>query len=403
MFKRVCLLTNYSIYNILRHFTEKLAEAMRRQGLDVRIIDANEKALDAEMIASIARFAPDFTCSFSSIRTVDKEGRYFWDYTQIPHVSFLVDPSLYYTRLTSSPYSIISCVDRNERNVFLESGFKHAFFWPHSVEPELAPKEGVERIYDVVYLGSCYDFESLRTSWQQRHPESFNKVLENAIEMFFSNDTMGVGEALAAAWNASGLDPAGVDFVALYCYLDAYIRGRHRVEMIRSVKDAKVHVFGEMAPDNPVGVMGWPQYLGRQSNVTLHPSVPFGEAMEILKRSKIVLNSMPFFRDGSHERIFTALACGALPVTSESKYLREQFAADKELVFYQTARMDEINGKINAWLGDEKSRQQAVGRGREKVMQHHTWDHRVKELMEILPPMLHEIKDERESGVPGVI
>lgn len=389
--RKVCLLTNYNLYESKRYFTEKLAEAMQRHGIDTRIVDARQAALDAETIAAMHRFAPDFTCSFNSFEKTSADGRYLWDFLKIPHVSFLVDPSFYSTTLTGSPFSIISCVDRNDCEVIRASGFENVFFWPHAVERELAPDAKVERIYDVVLMGSCYDYESLRLSWQQRQPATLNRMMDNAIDMVMSDDTIPVAQALVKAWNAAAIDPQGVDFVSLYNYLDTYTRGKDRIDLIRAIKNARVHVFGELAPDNAVGILSWPQYLGAQSNVTLHPSVPFGASMDILKRAKIVLNSMPFFRDGSHERIFTALACGALPCTSESKYLHEQFKEGEELVFYRVGHKDEANACIEALLADEGKRKAAAAKGREKVMQHHTWDSRVQELMRVLPPMLARI------------
>ena len=114
-----------------------------------------------------------------------------------------------------------------------------------------------------------------------------------------------------------------------------------------------------------------------------------------LKRSKIVLNSMLFFRDGSHERIFTGLSCGSVPVTSESLYLHEQFTDGKDVVFYQAKKKEEVNAKIEELLSDEKKRKEMAASGKEVVMKHHTWDHRVEELLGVVPEMLDSIRKNR--------
>lgn len=384
---KICLITNFNLYESKRYFTEKLAEAMQRYGIETKIIDVRQGVLGSETMQAIRSFAPDFTCSFNSFEPIG-EGRYLWDFLEIPHLSFLVDPSFYSTTLVNSPYSILSCVDRSDCEAIRSSGFERVFFWPHAVERELTAEKDQKRLYDVVLLGSCYDYESLRVAWQQRNPASLNKVLDDAIEIVFSNEQASLAQALVAAWQASQLDPQGVDFATLYYYLDNYTRGKDRVELVKSIKDARVHVFGELATDNAVGILSWQQYLASQPNVTVHPSTLFGEGMNVLKQSKIVLNSMPFFRDGSHERIFTGLACGCLPITSESKYLREQFTEGKDLLFYQSGKRDQVNGKINDLLADEKKRKEMAAKGQEIVMKHHNWDHRVEELMKIVPSML---------------
>ena len=380
---KVCLLTNFNMYESKRYFTEKLAEAMRRHGLETKIIDVRQAILGADEIRQIRSFEPDFTCSFNSSIAVEN-GKFFWDFLEIPHISFLVDPSFYSTTYTNSPYSILTCVDRSDCEAVRSSGFDRVFFWPHAIERELAADGKEERIYDVVLLGSCYDYESLRVAWQQRNPASLNKVLDDAIDIVFSDEKASLAQALVRAWNASKLDPHGVDFETLYYYLDNYTRGTDRIELVRSIRNARVHVFGELATDNAVGILTWKHYLSSQSNVTVHPPTLFGEGLEVLKRSKIVLNSMPFFRDGSHERIFTGLACGCLPITSESLYLHEQFDEGKELLFYHSLRRSDVNDMVDDWLGNEKKRSEAAAKGRIKVMQRHTWDHRVKELLAAL-------------------
>lgn len=382
MLKKVCLLTNYNLYESKRHFTLKLAEAMQRAGIQTKIIDAREGVLGANIISSIKAFAPDATCSFNSLDPIS-EKHYLWDFLTTPHISFLVDPAFYSTYLVDSPYSIISCVDHSDVEAIASTGFRNVFFWPHAIEKDL-PTSQEDRPYDVVFLGSCYDYESLRIAWRQRHPEAFNKVLDDAIDLVFSDDTISLGNALAHAWQASKLNPEGVDFTTLYYYLDNYTRGKDRVELIRSIKDAHVHVFGELSPDNAVGILSWHQYLASQKNATIHPSVPFPKAMEILRQSKIVLNSMPFFRNGSHERIFTGLGSGCLVISSESQYLRNQFKENEGLLFYQGKDRQIANELVNEWLQNEQKRSAAAGVGRQKVLTHYTWDTRVQQLQQIL-------------------
>ena len=107
--RKICLITNFNLYESKRYFTEKLAEAMQRHGIETKIVDVRLGALGSETIQSIRQFEPDFTCSFNSFEPIG-EGRYLWDFLKIPNLSFLVDPSFYSTTLTNSPYSIAAIV-----------------------------------------------------------------------------------------------------------------------------------------------------------------------------------------------------------------------------------------------------------------------------------------------------
>ena len=396
MVSRVCLIVNYNLYESKRYFTAKFAEAMQRKGIETRIIDVNEQSLGPEMISSLRRYAPDLTCSFNTLLPVS-EDKFLWDFLETPHWSILVDPALYSLQVTRSPYTILSCVDKSDVAYVKSSGFENVFFFPHAVEPELYAPKNEARPYEVVFFGSCYDYESLRASWRQRNPEALNKVLDDAIDLVFGDNHTSLAEALVKAWNASKLDPTGADFISLFYYLDNYTRGKDRVELIRAIKDVPVHVFGELSTDNAVGVLGWHPYLSGQSNVILHPSVPFDQYIEILKKSKICLNSMPFFKNGGHERVLTGLACGVVPITTDNIYFKENFKADKELLFYNMRERGQVNAQIQHLLAHEVDRSSIAAAGGAKVHKYHTWDQRVDVLLEQFPVLLDRITHMRHA------
>jgi glycosyltransferase involved in cell wall biosynthesis len=271
------------------------------------------------------------------------------------------------------------------------AGFDRAFFWPHAVESELVGSGSAEKIYDVVFLGSCYDYESLRVSWRQQNPESVNKVLDDAIDLVFGDNRTSLSEALAKAWEAAKLPSRGVDFAALFYYLDNYTRGRDRVELIRAIKDVPVHVFGSLAEDNAVGMLGWAPYLAACKNVTVHSAVSFAEGLNIQRKAKIALNSAPFFKNGSHERVLTALACGALPLTTDTAYFRSQFKEGEEIAFYQPANRELANDIVKNYLHDEGRRQQMVLKGAQKVAEKFTWDVRADQLLQAIPAIFSRV------------
>lgn len=379
-FQKICLITNYNLYETKRNFTKKLSEAMERKGIETLIFDVNQKELDPAAALKIKQFNPDITCSFSAMLPFSPN-QFLWDILEIPHLSILVDPSLYRVELTRSPYSIISCVDRFDCEGLLSMGFKKAFFWPHGVDRDLKAPEGGERPYEVVFVGSCFDYESLRNHWREELPKNQCEVLDNAISYVLSDNHTCLHAALVKAWSESNLFPGDADFLLLFYYLDFYTRGKDRVDLIRSIKDAKVHVFGELQQMEPYEQLGWEHYLKGQKNVTLHDSYPFEQSLDILRQAKICLNSNPFFKNGSHERIFNSLACGAVPMTTDNLFVRNQFKEGKDLLLYLNPHLNDVNEKINDLLSNESKRVEMAAKGREKVMKHHTWDSRVEELL----------------------
>jgi hypothetical protein len=382
MMTKICLFVDYNMYEVLRHFTEQLAIALRRQGAAVQIIDAQRQELSAERLQQLIASEPTFTASFCAIQQ-PKEGLFLWDLLRIPHVSFLVDPALYAVELTKSPYSMLTSVDRSDVQA-VGASFERISFWPHAVEKELIDSSiAGDRPYDVVFFGSCFDYEAWRRHWQQQLPPVLCTVVEDAIARILISDRETLAEALVAAVANAGLDVGEWQsfFMLMYHYIDKYTRGKERTDLVRAIRNVPIHIFGETPPDNVKGLVGWSHYLADQANVTIHPSVTFTESFEILKRSKFCLNSMPFFRHGTHERIFTGLACGVLPISSYSSYLHEQFKEGEELLYYSAADRGAVGELIASYLCKEEERRAIVAAGQAQLLKAHTWDHRAEALL----------------------
>lgn len=383
------MLVSYNQYESKRYFANKLAEAFRRLGKDVNIIDQDKltQQFDPEILGN-----SDFSCSFN--RMMIREGsKNLWDRSPIPHVSFLLDPVIYYMSDIQVPYTISTCIDRSEYAMLCQEGYRNICQFQHGVESDLKIDSDHHRPFDVVFLGSSYDPESVRSYWQAKYPPQLCKALDDAIDLVFNKPYMHFTEALKQSLMTNYVQIDEALFKVAVYLLDQYIRGFDRVELIRSIKESEVHVFGGTGWRDKIPIAGWDRYLAEQPNVTIHPEISFRESIEVLKQSKIALNSMPFFPNGSHERVFYALACGALPLTTDNLYYQDSFVAGKEIEFYHYQKRGEVNNIVLAYLGDEKARQQIVEQGREKVMREHTWDKRAEKLLQDLPPLLNMVKE----------
>jgi spore maturation protein CgeB len=388
MINEVWIGVYYNLYESKRYFSAKLGEALQRYGFKVKILDfTNRESFDMFGEPSKKRQMPSFFCSFNRTPSND-QGQFFFDVYQVPALSFLVDPAIYDKELIKSPYSILSCVDKYDCEYLQDLDFKKVFFFPHAVERDLAPNVSNERPYDVVFLGSCYDHEGLQAAYQPRYPEQIWKLIEEGIDMYLNEPTCTFWKA--AEWVMKKGNHPSLSFNQVAYYIDNYVRGLDRFELIRSIKDAQLHLFGGTCWRNVQPIKGWSQSFADQSNVIVHPAITFRESMEILKKSKICLNSMPFFKNGTHERIFTGLACGCLPITTENLWVKENFVDGEELVLYQPKKWAAVNDKVNFYLTHETERQSLVNQGRLKVMRDHTWDNRAELLAKMMPSLIKQ-------------
>lgn len=380
---KICLLVCNNLYSSKFYFTEKLAEALRRQGIEIKVLQWPSGPVPAEILSIIAKEKPMITASFNQPAPLSDKS-YFFENLQIFHLTLLLDPAIYEINLATSPFALVSCVDQWDCQFFEAAQMERVFFLPHAVERELSFDPGKERGFDVVFIGTFYDPDNLRAWWNEHQSKEECKVIEDAIDIGLSDHKTPFYQALMKSLLFHGISPKEVDALRLAYYVDFYMRGIERINLIRSIKDASVHLFG--APDwrEELPIKSWEDYFKNQKNVTLHSAVSYAQSLEILKDSKICLNSMPMFKNGSHERIFAALACGALPLTSDNLFVREHFVENQDLLLFKFKDLDRVNDQVNLYLSDEKSRMKIVTNGREKVLQAHTWDQRAQKIVEML-------------------
>ena len=377
-------------YGVLHHFTLKLYEALMRNGVECLLLQA-ERYNPKPFLEKIFSDPPDCTLSFNGLLP-DEEGRFFCDMIQIPHVACLVDSPNQYLALIKSPKTIITCPDRFSVEFFRGLNCQNALFMPHGVERELHGDVKEKKLYDVTMLSSCIDYEGIEKKWKAASSSLYHALMD-AAEITFSDQETSYVQAFVQAIDKQvgkpgGIDPRQIDYFSVLDDLENYIRGKDRVELIKGIKEARIDIFGS-------GIQGttWKKYLGKQKNCVIHEAVPFEKAIDVMKGSKILLNSCAWIKNGAHERIFAGIASGALVITNENIYMREHFKADNNIVFYQHGKWSEMNEKVNFYLEHPEKREQVIKKGQEIVKKDHTWDSRAQQLVRDLGPILKNIKD----------
>lgn len=374
-----------SQYGALFHFTEKLYEAWLRAGYNARYFTDVDEAL-----TSMLRDPPDLMIGFNGIPRKDK--RYYCDIVKRPYLSLLVDPFYRFFDVTSSPYAIIGCDDFSGYGALKRMNYQNVVFVPHAVESDLAPDSHIERIYDVTLLATFIDHESRRKGWRSTYPELICKAMEEAVEKTFADPLLPFSEEVLSQMRSlyeehPHLKSSPIDIVGILSDVEIYIKGKERVDLLKAIQAAPVHVFGHTTDK-----IDWKKYFEKQSNIIVHDLVPYEKSLEIMKQSKIVLNSSIKNKFGAHERIFAGLAAGALVLTNENSYLQQFFTHDIDIAFYQFNHLNQINEMIHIYLSDDEKRQDMIENGREIVQSCHTWDARIQGFKNDLFPLVEKIR-----------
>jgi spore maturation protein CgeB len=114
------------------------------------------------------------------------------------------------------------------------------------------------------------------------------------------------------------------------------------------------------------------------------------EAVKIYNYSKININihsSMWHWDinpsgDFLNPRVYEILGCGGFQLVDRRRYLEGVFEDGKDLVVFET--VDDLRKKIKYYLENEDERLVIAAHGRETVVRNHTYERRVREMMNII-------------------
>lgn len=385
-------MVHQSQYEVLHHFTRELTKAFQKLKVKTDLYDFSNIKRESP-ISILKKSPPQCTCTFNAIDVLtENPPTFFCDVLEIPHFSFLVDSPQAFYFLLHSRYTIPSFVDRKAAEFFSSLGAKHVLFIPHAVEESLIADYKVKKEYDVTMLSSFIDYEAIGKNWKNKYPPEAQKILWDAVDYAMEHPNIPYYTVLATILEKyeGGADiqtKRSLVFADLTYELEFYCRGWDRIKTVQSIKDVPVHVFGSFS-----GGKNMKRYFKNQKNIVFHDPVSFEEAIEVMKRSKILLNSSSWIKDGAHERLFYGLACGALPITNTNPFLKESFKDEDSILLNSPHDWKSLNEKVSTYARDDHARNAIVKKGQEVVKSSHTWKCRARELMEKLPPILRSLE-----------
>lgn len=376
-----------SQYGVLHYFTKELYEALVRAGMECTLKTLEKQDINVFMEA-VFKDPPICTLSFNGILP-DDSGTFLADLIRIPHVCCLVDSSTRFISLSQSQYTIITCVDQVACDFLKGIHHEKTFFLPHAASKNLSYSDSEKRPYELLVLASCIDYQAIANSWKAKYPKEITDVIFDAAERVLSDQDTSYIEALNLSINEfikarPGFKANQVDFIKLLDELENYVIGYDRVQVIRSIRDARIDIFGNSKEM-------WEKSLRNQSNCVFHDPVSIVDAFELMKKAKILLNSCIAIKAGGHERIFSGMALGAVVFASENQFMKQTFREGENIIFYTAQTLNEINDKVNDLLANETKRAAIARAGHDVVMKYHTWDHRAASLIEQLPAYIKEL------------
>lgn len=315
-------------------------------------------------------------------------GRSIWHNYNIHIVNILVDHPLYYhDQLThaddyASGYDNLTvvCIDRYHLQ-YLNTYYPeihHSFFMTLAGSaPENIPAYS-DRKYDIIFTGNftpCSHFDK----YIERAGKEYSSFYHGIIDELLSSpgqpiEKVCIRHILNDIPDASPSDIRQV--MNNMIFIDLYVRFYMRERVIRAICDAgfNLHIIGK----------GFEAItLADGSHPESTALMPTEYCLNETALSKISVNVMPWFRDGSHDRILSSMLCGSVTFSDPSLWLDNNFTG-REMCFYDLNNMSELTSHIAGILDDTSAAMEIAAGGRKKALALHTWKARAAELLEHL-------------------
>jgi hypothetical protein len=380
---RIVLYKGQSQYDVLRIFIDQLAVAFSQQlGKQVCIVDWLSLDITDQLNKAFSEPC-EFVFAFNGVKgDLNANNKNLYETLDIPFIAALVDHPLYHLKRleTISNNMIVTCVDRAHVTYLKERKYQQTMaFLPHGGSKWTGENESDEskREINVLFGGS---FQSSNQFYETiaAFPKYVKKILDEVIELTLWQNGISMEDALNKVFKNHDiyLEPELSKKLNLLLHLvDQFIRARRREKVLEVLAKAGivVDVYGN----------GW-ENAHWASSLRVHPPVDFLSMLELMNKSKLVLNIGPNFTNGSHERVFSAMLNGAMAVTDNNLYFASEFKAEEEILLYNWSELDVLPDKVAYYLSKPDQISEIAAKGRKKAETNHTWKNRAERILEIL-------------------
>lgn len=374
----------YSEIDSFNFAADELEREFQLLGHEVFILDLNnppkENPHSYQHLMQFMVRKVDVVVCFDGIGCRDDLFIEIWDASGAVVIDILMDPPLrFHTTLERHPtnYFLFCCDLEHVEYVkkYFGQTVPYVAFMPHAgvMPPQDMPViPYADRKYDVLFTGTYYHYQDRFAQIGQMFAEGSDmyRLYQRMFENLVHDSSLTIEKALLGTLEQFGWSvPEEMLKTMLRCSeaVDWTIRTWQRETVIHTLAEAgtELYLLGK----------GWQDYPGiRYPNVHVVDGwVHYGRTLEITAETRISLNVMPWFKAGTHDRIFNALLQRSVPLTDSSAWLSENFTDGVDIAYYDLKNLEQLPVIVQRLLDDVPYAEGIIERGYEKVANNLTW------------------------------
>jgi len=376
---RFILFRGSSLYGSIDRMLDSLAAAFVAQGDAAPIIDATGPDYIRLLQQAITDGPVDAFLGFSGIGIDQRAEGNLYNALEKPLVSIYLDPLLLYWNQVATPIrrrliytTAPGDLDYWHGKLGLPVPLHHLPHAAAALPPGTVPVPWDRRRIDLLHAGTApADPAGLRAAWAQHGPLVEGR-LNGMLDAHDADPFAPLPDIIARVGHPVAALDAPQSLYPYFQTLDQYLRTRVRWRMILGLLDHHLTLVGP----------GWEPVVAAATGPVraklLGPRTA-PEVAELTAQARIVVNSCTPYH-GSHERLFQAMAAGAVALTSPTAWLG--LAAPDGVLVQARPDLGDAAALAAGLLRDPAQAETTAEAGRAWFEASHTWADRAATIRE---------------------
>ena len=267
----------------------------------------------------------------------------------------------------------IGCVDQTHVTYLKDvMDYHNVFYLPHFGGISDKIKKYKERNIEIFFPASYLDIEKFVNENTEWRTGAVKVISDLAINELKKNNEISVVQATKNVLEQMGetVDKQLITecMEVFGSYVDTYICRYYRTCVVKSLLDEGLQIT--------VAGSGWSdfkeKYQYKDSLNILSDNMSYEEVLDCIGNSKIVLNVFPWFKNGSHERVTSALLNGAICLSDQNEYTKKYLKDESSAILYDRNNPQNIAKKIRYYLEHQDEAEEVAQNGKKVAMENMT-------------------------------
>lgn len=334
-------------YSSTRVFAEELGKELERKEIAVEYFDAKKES--PKTLEALAGKSFDAVIDFNSRLPgiiKDEEG-YLLDDIDAPFFNYILDHPIYHhgnLEHKLKNYHVIS-IDE-EHTSYIKQWYPHIQS-VHTFPVGAIQAQNIEKhkkdnhiLFPATYLNPHDYYEVIG-----QLPKMMKDTVLEIIEILLA-DTACTYEKGAMQVYQRNEQPMDFPLFAQSNFLaDIYVRAYFREKVLETAvrSGLPITVCGEKYQESR---------FADYKNVAVLQEVSYRESIELIAKSAFVLNVMPWFKAGIHDRVLNAMRNRAVCITDSSRLMQQYFKEQEDYIGYSLKQLEDLPEQLHKILSD---------------------------------------------------